>query len=43
MVVYPEAIWYTFVDTQDIDEIIESHLQNGQPVERLMLPDHVGR
>jgi len=43
MVVYPEAIWYTFVDTQDIDEIIESHLQNGKPVERLKLPDNVGR
>lgn len=43
MVVYPEAIWYTFVDTQDIDEIIESHLQNDKPVERLRLPDNVGR
>ena len=37
MVVYPEAIWYTFVDQEDIDEIITSHLQNGQPVARLML------
>ncbi|MEY2791914.1 MAG: hypothetical protein RL295_2079, partial [Pseudomonadota bacterium] len=30
-------------DTQHIHEIIESNLQNGQPLERLMLPDHVGR
>ena len=37
LVVYPEAIWYTFVDQEDIDEIIDSHLQNGKPVERLML------
>jgi (2Fe-2S) ferredoxin len=37
LVVYPEAIWYTFVDEQDIDEIIESHLVNGKPVERLMV------
>lgn len=37
MVVYPEAIWYTFVDTHDIDEIIESHILNGKPVERLMI------
>ncbi len=37
LVVYPEAVWYTFVDEQDIDEIIESHLVNGKPVERLML------
>lgn len=42
-VVYPEETWYTFVDEQDIDEIVESHLKNGQPVERLRLPPHVGR
>src|SRR3954465_2034766 len=28
-VVYPEAVWYTYVDEQDIDEIVESHLKNG--------------
>jgi (2Fe-2S) ferredoxin len=37
MVVYPEAVWYTFVDQEDIDEIVESHLKNGQVVERLKL------
>ena len=37
IVVYPEAIWYTYVDQSDIDEIIESHLINGKPVQRLML------
>jgi (2Fe-2S) ferredoxin len=42
-VVYPEAVWYTFVDQQDIDEIVESHLQAGQVVERLVLPTSVGR
>ncbi len=42
-VVYPEGIWYTFVDHADIDEIVESHLKNGQPVERLMLDPSVGR
>lgn len=42
-VVYPEAVWYSFVDTHDIDEIVESHLKNGQVVERLRLPDHIGR
>lgn len=35
MVVYPEATWYTFVDTSDIDEIIDSHLVGGKVVERL--------
>lgn len=42
-VVYPEAVWYTFVDDADIDEIVESHLKNGQVVERLQLPPNVGR
>lgn len=37
LVVYPEAIWYTYVDEKDIDEIIDSHLVGGKPVERLML------
>lgn len=42
-VVYPEAVWYTYVDQSDIDEIVESHLKNGRPVERLLLPPSVGR
>ena len=35
LVVYPEAVWYTYVDRGDIDEIIDEHLLNGRPVERL--------
>jgi (2Fe-2S) ferredoxin len=42
-VVYPDGVWYTFVDNDDIDEIVESHLKKGQVVERLRLPDDVGR
>ena len=42
-VVYPEATWYTYVDRSDIEEIVESHLKNGQVVERLLLPPDVGR
>jgi (2Fe-2S) ferredoxin len=42
-VVYPEAVWYTYVDEQDIDEIVESHLKNGKVVERLLTPPHLGR
>ena len=37
MVVYPQAVWYTFVDNDDIDEIVESHLVNGIIVERLVV------
>ncbi len=42
-VVYPEAVWYSFVDHHDIDEIVESHLQNGQIVERLVVPAYIGK
>ncbi len=42
-VVYPEAVWYTFVDESDIDEIVTSHLRDGQVVERLLTPPDVGR
>ncbi len=42
-VVYPEAVWYTYVDPHDIDEIVDSHLKKGQVVERLLLPPNVGR
>ncbi len=42
-VVYPEGVWYTYVDDQDIDEIVESHLKNGKVVQRLLLPAGVGR
>jgi (2Fe-2S) ferredoxin len=42
-VVYPEGVWYTFVDRDDIDEIVESHLKQGRPVERLLLAPDVGR
>ncbi len=37
IVVYPEATWYTYVDKEDIDEIIESHLVGGKVVERLKI------
>ena len=42
-VVYPEAVWYTYVDKHDIDEIVDSHLVRGLIVERLLLPPNVGR
>lgn len=37
MVVYPEGVWYTYVDNTDIDEIIDSHLIDGKVVERLKI------
>ena len=37
MVIYPQAVWYTFVDNDDIDEIVESHLVGNQVVKRLLV------
>ena len=37
MVVYPQGIWYQFVDESDIDEIIQSHFIHDTPVERLKI------
>lgn len=37
MVVYPEAVWYQFVDEHDIDEIIDRHFLGGNVVERLVV------
>ncbi len=37
IVVYPEEVWYTYVDKDDVDEIIEEHLRNGRIVERLRI------
>ncbi len=42
-VVYPQGSWYTYVDSDDMDEIVESHLKNDRVVERLLLPPDVGR
>ena len=42
-VVYPEGTWYSFVDNADIDEIVDSHLKNGQVVTRLLTPPELGR
>jgi len=37
IVVYPEGVWYTYIDANDIDEIIDEHLVKGRVVERLRI------
>ena len=37
LVIYPEAVWYTYTTMADIDEIIDNHLMAGNTVERLLL------
>jgi (2Fe-2S) ferredoxin len=36
-VVYPQGTWYTYVDNEDLDEIIDVHLVGGKVVERLKI------
>ncbi len=37
VVVYPEQVWYGGVTKNDVDEIIQSHIINNKPVERLKI------
>ena len=41
IVVQPEGIFYQKLKEKDVDEIVESHLIGGEPVERLMHKDPV--
>lgn len=41
VVIYPDETWYTFVDQDDIDEIIEEHLIKGNIVKRLLTDPQV--
>lgn len=40
LVIYPEQIWYSYASTDDIDEIIHSHIIRGLPVKRLILSEN---
>ena len=37
MVIYPQGTWYTYVDKEDIDEIIDQHIVDGKVVDRLKI------
>lgn len=37
VVVYPEQTWYRGVTVEDVEEIVQEHLLQGRPVERLRL------
>jgi (2Fe-2S) ferredoxin len=40
VVIYPEGIFYVGVNLNDVEEIVNSHLENNIPVERLRLPSN---
>jgi len=35
--VYPEEVWYSYFDKEDVEEIINEHLLNDRIVERLKI------
>jgi (2Fe-2S) ferredoxin len=37
IVIYPEETWYTYIDREDVEEILNEHLLGGRVVERLRL------
>jgi len=37
VVVYPEGVWYTVPTIKDAEEILEKHILNGKPVDRLFM------
>jgi (2Fe-2S) ferredoxin len=37
--VYPENVWYAGVTVEDADEIFGRHLEKGETIERLAMPD----
>ncbi|GJL77940.1 MAG: ferredoxin [Nitrospinaceae bacterium] len=38
MVVYPEDVWYSPKSQEDMEEILQEHVQNNRIVERLVIP-----
>lgn len=43
MVTYPDRVMYTHVTKEDVDEIWNSHIKGGKPVERLFASESDGR
>lgn len=37
VVVYPDNVWYGSVTVEDVEEIMEKHIEGGEPVMRLSL------
>ena len=39
LVVYPEGVWYSGVNAEDVPELVESHFVQGKVLQRLANPD----
>lgn len=42
VLIYPDGMWYYGVQPEDVDEIVESHILNHKPVERLLAYEMMG-
>jgi (2Fe-2S) ferredoxin len=43
VVIYPDNVWYWGVEPEDVDEIVQAHLIDGRPVERLIYRNRPGK
>jgi len=41
VIVYPDSVWYSRVKPEDVDEILDKHIGQGQKVERLEISDEL--
>lgn len=41
VVIYPEQVWYQAVTEADVVEIFDRHIEKGEIVERLRVPDEL--
>ncbi len=39
VVIYPEGIWYGRVKVEDVEEILDRTILNGEVIQRLLIPD----
>jgi (2Fe-2S) ferredoxin len=39
MVIYPEGIWYGKVTKEDVEEVIDRTIINGEVIQRLLIPN----
>lgn len=37
LVIYPDAVWYTYSSLADIDQIIDDHVRSGKIVKHLLI------
>ncbi|MEE8483750.1 MAG: (2Fe-2S) ferredoxin domain-containing protein [Nitrospinota bacterium] len=39
LVVYPDNVWYAQMDEQKAAEVFDSHVKDGKPVEKYLIPE----